>query len=986
MKKRVAAPSEVHDIFVRAHTVVPEKRRIEFPALAKWPGDVLVFDTETTVGTGQKLNFGAYRRCKLGQEGYQCVEEGLFYADGLDVAQCRVLECFVDDPKNFPQLDIKIFPPPMRLNLYSRSDFVERVFWKAMRKGAMIVGFNLPFDLSQLAVKSSAADDGGWSLVLSLRKSRETGQIEANPERPRVVVSSKDSKLALISLGSIRHPEEWPDEGRFLDLRTLVWALRNKSLNLNNACKAFKVPGKLNHKPSGRVTVKEIKYCRQDVRATANLLNTVKAEFDQHPFELRPDHAYSPASIAKAYLNAMNIALPKTNFNVTDKELGIAMQSYYGGRAECRIRKTPVSVVLTDFTSQYPTVNTLLGNWNLVTAKSVSFEDCTDEVRKMLSGLQLDETFDPAFWKELSFFARILPEKDILPVRTMYNGRTKNIGLNYLSAREPIWFTGPDLVASALLTGKSPHIEEAIRIVPHGQQSGLATTNLAGMVAINPVTDDFFRHVTEQKSIHKLTNEPLADFLKTVGNAGSYGLFVQLDPQKLRQPISVKVFSGEKSFEKPYSVIEKPGPWYFPPLASLITAGGRLLLAMLERCVTDAGGSYLFCDTDSLCIVSNEHGGLIPCPGGAHKMDDGREAVKAHSWKQVENIAHKFDALNPFNDQLVKRILKIENVNFVDTDPCKPQREIFGYAISAKRYVLYSQNDSEISIVKASGHGLGYLYSPKKGFNKSVNALTWIVEAWNWLLRTELRIDCKEPAWLDYPAMMRMTLTSPNVMRELRPNWLLPFNFFFLPLLSDLGGGYPVGFDRSNFKFITPFSSDRRKWKKLSGINLRDGQSYQIQMSPGVKQDKVVPDSLRIILRLYLKRPESKSLAPDGTPCITDTQGLLKRASIVAREIIPVGKETDRRGSKGDHMSMVDFNVLEYRPSGDMVIADPTLRDEIKKKGTRETMRQTGLSQHTIQAIRTGKQVRRTTLQRLTAARKQWTSPISGAVISHRKG
>jgi len=494
-----------------------------------------------------------------------------------------------------------------------------------------------------------------------------------------------------------------------LDLRTLGFALRNESYDLKGACKDFLgVRGKMDHKPSGRVTVKEINYCRQDVRATGNLLNAMKTELDRHPIELQPDRAYSPASIAKSYLEAMGIALPKAKFNVPDRELGIAMQAYYGGRAECRIRKTPVPIVHTDFTSQYPTVNALLGNWDVLRAESVSFEDCTDEVREMLAGVELEDTFNPIFWKRLSFFAFVLPDKDILPVRTLYNGRTQNIGLNYLTSEQPIWFAGPDVVASALLTDegkKTPHIIKAIRMVPHGRQPGLKTTHLVGMVTIRPESDDFFRHVVEQKSKHKATNKPLADFLKVLSTSGSYGLFVELNQEETRNPVNIKVFSGEISFEEAYSAVEKSGRWYFPPLASRITAGGRLLLAMLERCVTDAGGSYLFCDTDSLCIVSNEYGGLVPCLGGPYNLDDGREAVKALSWEEVQAIAARFNALNPYNRQLVRDILKIEDINFVDSDSNKPRRQRFGYAISAKRYALYSQSDTGISIVKASGQG-----------------------------------------------------------------------------------------------------------------------------------------------------------------------------------------------------------------------------------------------------------------------------------------
>jgi hypothetical protein len=142
---------------------------------------------------------------------------------------------------------------------------------------------------------------------------------------------------------------------------------------------------------------------------------------------------------------------------------------------------------------------------------------------------------------------------------------------------------------------------------------------------------------------------------------------------------------------------------------------------------------------------------------------------------------------------------------------------------------------------------------------------------------------------LDLPAMMRMTLTSPNVMRSNRPEWLSPFNFFLFPILSTLGG-YPAGCDVSNFRFITRFESDREKWKKLEGMNLCDGQRYLMEIFPNGKQDKVVAETFRLILRAYFRHAEGKSLAPDGTPCVADTHGLLRRASVVAGEIVPVGR------------------------------------------------------------------------------------------------
>lgn len=961
--------SERHDIFVRAHTTGPRNENWWNKAPTKWPNYALVFDTETTIDTVQRLTIGCFRRCKLGARGYQCIEEGLFHRDDLDAKQLAMLRNYVKNPVNTPGSNQ--FPPQMKLTLLKRSEFVTNKFWRAVRSGDLIVGFNLPFDIARLAVKSGSADDGGWSLALSMGKNPKTAEVGPDPTVPRIVVTSQNSKMAFMKLGSILDREKWPNESRLLDLRTLGWSLRKMAFSLKRACKAYKVVRKLKHKPSGRITFKEIKYCRRDVEATAALLNAMKAEFDQHPIKLNPDKAYSPASIAKAYLEKMKIAHPKKHFKIPNKTLGIAMQSYYGGRAECRIRKTPVPIIYTDFTSQYPTVNALLGNWDLLKASKIRFEVCTTEVKRMLSSIQLDETFDRKFWRTISFFVLMKPTEDILPVRTLYRDKTPNIGLNYLNSAKPIWYAGPDAIASALLTGKAPKIVKAIRMVHDGKHAGLERTNLGGMVEIDPAKDDFFQRVIEQRAVHKTTNKPLAEFLKVLGNSGSYGLFVEVNTETKSKPKDVKFWSGEKSDRVPSFYIEKPGTWYFPPLASLITAGGRLLLAMLEKCVDDLGGSYLFCDTDSMGIVASENGGHVHCI-----CDASRNSIKVLDLATVESIAAQFKKLNPYDPLKVREILKIEDINHIDSDIQKPLRQLWGYAISSKRYALYTQTKIDVSIIKASGHGLGYLFAPKETKDDNEDEVDeneddekyedetpeWIVETWDWLLRKELGKHPKEPTWLSLPAMMRMAMTSPNVMRNNRPEWLAPFNFFLFPLLSDLDG-YPVGCDKTNFKFITPAESKRAKWKRLKGINLRDEKSYRITMRPTGKQDTVVPESFRIILRQYLQRLEVKSLAPDGSPCTADTKGLLRRALIVAGNIRPVGKETDRRWEQGEDPSMVDSKLLIYERTVKMVVADASDRKRWNEMGIRPLRRKTGLHQKTIYKIINGEPIRKQKLE-----------------------
>jgi len=211
----------------------------------------------------------------------------------------------------------------------------------------------------------------------------------------------------------------------------------------------------------------------------------------------------------------------------------------------------------------------------------------------------------------MKFFARIRPDEDVVPVRAEYNddGITKNIGINYFTSKEPIWLSGPDVIASKLLTGKVPRIEKAIRMVAQGRQKGLKATSLRGMVAVDPRKRDLFQIMVEQKEVYKTSNEALSYFLKICANSTSYGMFFELTPQKKFKPVKVKVFSGEHRHTQFVDTIEKAGEWYFPPIAALITGGAHLFLSMLERCITEQGGHYLFCDTDSMCIVASKSGG-----------------------------------------------------------------------------------------------------------------------------------------------------------------------------------------------------------------------------------------------------------------------------------------------------------------------------------------------------------------------------------------
>jgi len=140
------------------------------------------------------------------------------------------------------------------------------------------------------------------------------------------------------------------------------------------------------------------------------------------------------------------------------------------------------------------------------------------------------------------------------------------------------------------------------------------------------------------------------------------------------------------------------------------------------------------------------------------------------------------------------------------------------------------------------------------------------------------------------------------------------------------------------------------------------GKSYQISTLPDPKQRKVFPDSFQVILNQYLHKAEIKSLAPNGTECKSETEGVLRRAEIESRSIIPVGKETDRHWEQGEDPSMLETEIQTFGHSGKLVVADESERQEWSKIGKRRLMRATNLTQLPIYRMLSERGVRPQTM------------------------
>ena len=487
------------------------------------------------------------------------------------------------------------------------------------------------------------------------------------------------------------------------------------------------------------------------------------------------------------------------------------------------------------------------------------------------------------------------------------------------------------------------------------------------MVNVDARKLSFFKHVIEQRAASE-SNSALYYWLKILANSGSYGLFVELNPNEV-EPTKIKVFSGEESFETTSDVLEEPGKWFAPHIASLITSAGRLLLATLEKSITEAGGTYLFCDTDSAAIVATKRRQQIPMP-------DGAEPITALSRAEVQRIVDRFESLNPYDRELVPgSILKIHKLNW---NQDKQPRQLFGFSIAAKRYSLYAKTGNDIQIVEPKAHGLGYFYPPKdspKGWNHETPQ--WVFEAWDWIMRGVLGLKRTKPDWFDLPVMMKLTLSTPfHVLRRLEKGPLTrPYNFLMLPQICRFG--CPANVDPNRFTLVTQFTSERDQWMASKCINIHeyDSRIMNSRMSTipkGLCQriSSCCWSHIKIILR-------RRVLDQTGNPCESHTRGLLQRAHIHANwppEYI--GKESDRHWEEGDDPSLLDFKAIRYRRK-EMVLATAD-----SWKGSRifrnQNLFDRGLNQHTLEKICRREPVRAIKLAMCMRILEEWRKSQMG--------
>ena len=885
-------------LYVRAYSEAPNRRPLSEIAKFKKPDLTsdwqVIFDTETTIDAAQKLRVGVCQVRKAGVLRQEC----LFVPDDLPDDDWVVIKAYCEERS---------------LGLISVEDFRKEIILKiAYKANGTLIGFNLPFDIARIAIDYGIARGnmrGGFTFKLSEWKSDPHLRVKHLNATAALIDFAKPGKQSMGRGMRNRDIKVDHNRGAFVDVKTAAAALLTGRFSLKKLAKRLNTPTQKleTEEHGGPITFDYLDYARADVQATWECYDALLKMYAEFELDTPLHRILSEASVGKALLKQMNIQplLYHGWKGLCQGDFGPIMSTYYGGRAEVRIRRKATEIIYCDFKSMYPTVNALLGLHAFLTADGFKQFDATSEVRKLLDEIGLADLKKPDVWQSLHAIVQLKPDGEALPARASYSPDKTNltIGLNHVHSNQPLWYTLADVIASKILTGKTPIIERAIGFKPRSKQKGLRPINLLGRAdyRFDPTDNDMFVSLINMRDEAKAAKDPIEKRLKILANSTCYGVFAEIIRDDHPKPKDLNIFGPDgAAFTCSTKAVEEPGRYFNPILAAMITGSARLMLACAERVAADQGLGWAFCDTDSIAL--------------ARPNDMVRETFH----ERADNVIVWFEELNPYRK--LGSILQVEDTNLHPVT--KQPKPLYCWAISAKRYALFNLDAGGNPVIrKASAHGLGHLIPPYDDDDPApgvpvpvvklaeIGVSRWQYDLWFHIIKAALKGHSNQVP-LDYhpalqkPAMIRYGATSPALLAWMRhfnagkpyAEQIKPFGFMVAPTARQ--GAYldmPVedtavgqrGRPRKPKvpKPIAPFDRDPAK-----------AADHAVDRVTG---ERVPPHLLKTyeeVLSLYHLSAEDKF--KNGQPW---DQGQTKRRHVKVTRIKLIGKEANKVGDFGQN-------------------------------------------------------------------------------------
>ncbi len=618
----------------------------------------------------------------------------------------------------------------------------------------------------------------------------------------------------------------------------------------------------------------------------------------------QPARLYSAGGLGSSALRSMGITPPGPKFaHLRPAVLGASLGAFHGGMAETDIIRRRLPAVVADFSAAYPTVARLIGAWDVLRAERVESEDVTSELAAWLTELGtlplpdlLDALIDPVTWRRWgSTVALVRPEGAWLQHR-----RRKGNG-EYTSCMGPLSFDGLlpyswcDLAASVVTSNNMPYTAKAWRAMPHGIEKDLHAVTFPGGMVFDPNDQDvdffafllrFRRASRDDASLPPYAQLRRERTAKVMGSSTSYGNLARYDrPLVEAKTDTVSVLDpwGE-IFESSTLRPEQPGPDSCPMLAASVTAGCRLVMALLRRAVAECGGQVAAILTDAAVIPASTSGGLVTCPG-APRDAQGAPGVRLLPRSTLTCALELFDPLG------------LDGVPAFKLIHGTASRDLDVTVYGRNRYLVIDPETDEI--VHNSEFGLGGVFAdPAYGEGQLADGRRrWVAEAGTVVATSDsgtgplplIRIASFGQAM----AVSPFTIATPD-----QAQW---FDDDVRPFTRALAAHESRSFtavesdDETHGAPVALFDPDPKSWPHLDW-RWRDRSPARPLLYPGavsIDRSTFVPKRIDDVVGEWCQGIEPGALPPDGQRSRT-ARGLLTR---IPAEGLPVVDLLGREGA-----------------------------------------------------------------------------------------
>jgi len=226
--------------------------------------------------------------------------------------------------------------------------------------------------------------------------------------------------------------------------------------------------------------------------------------------------------------------------------------------------------------------------------------------------------------------------------------------------------------------------------------------------------------------------------------------------------------------------------------------------------------------------------------------------------------------------------------------------------------------------------------------------------------RNALELPAADPAWLDVPAVGRLSISSPHLHRLLTAlnedrayhEQIKPFNFLLIAFVSVLER--PA--DDQQMVLIAPYANNPHDWTHMPWINRYSTRAYAITPTPSAGYERdglVIVKTYRDVLAEYATHLEAKSVDPAGGPCTRHTRGLLERRHVAVRTITHIGKEANQLDDVQAGLHARQDDVLNAYDDTQRLCFEAAL-PQLRELGPREVARRTGHSLGAVYAVLAG--------------------------------